>query len=98
METVLLICVCVLLVLFLFAGALACGVILGALVEKRSRREDMKTGNPVSATRESAEETRRAQEEIRFQEEQHKAFQQMMNYNSDLAYGVGRSEDGPGAE
>lgn len=93
METVLLMCMCGLLMILLVGGIFSGGVILGTWIGKRSTRTESAVDSHAGGTRETDEERRMAQEEIKLQEAQHKAFQRMLDYNSDIAYGIGQSDD-----
>lgn len=95
MNTVLtILCACMVLLIMIcvfMAGALAATLFRSRKTEIKEEDEKQDPPDPLAGATEI--ERRRIKEEQEQQEAQLKAFQQMMDYNPDIAYGLGKSSD-----
>lgn len=92
----LIITICILSLLVLFFGAAAAGVLVGTVI-RRTRRESRGAAAPEPQTAAFVENTlsdserRKIKEEREREEAQLRAFQQLLDYNPEIAYGLGRA-------
>ena len=93
---ILMITICILSLLVLFFGAAAAGVLIGTTI-RQTRRESRGAAaaeppvtDPVEATL-SDSERRKIKEEREREEAQLRAFQQLLDYNPEIAYGLGQA-------
>lgn len=96
MMEVILIAMCVIMLVVLLLGLSVVGIVLFAL-SRTMRGEHRNAGviEPKTSTSEAEtddEEMRKIKEEKEQQEAQLRAFQQLLDYNPEIAYGLGKAD------
>lgn len=86
-----LIVVCVSAYVLLFIGALAASFAAGVLFGRSRAERSLATENDVPEEPGDELEMRKLKEEKERQEAQLRAFQQLLDYNPEIAYGLGRA-------